>query len=185
MVKPYQKEKDILEGIRKAEEKLLKTIQLECDWSSLEDRNERSSDKRLEDRDRVLNELVPNRICKECSKTYLKNRSWIVNNDRAICRSCFFRQRIAERMSKLSERCLGKDLFSEPQIFVRYALNKQRMMDLRKGAGMSISEFARRAGWSRSYQRKLESDLVSTVTEDTKETILSVFREVGEEDGNN
>lgn len=48
-------------------------------------------------------------------------------------------------------------------------------MAIRK-TGLSEREFARRAGWSQSYQRKL-TDEASTVSEATAKTILMVLAE--------
>lgn len=174
-----QREKDLLEGIRIAEEQLERTKNFECDWNNENDVAEYKSGKRTEERAELLDSLVPKRNCMLCDQRFLNLRSWVVVKQTAVCRSCFFRRLLRERMEPLGKTTIGRKLFGEPIMLVRYPLNQRVLIELRKRAGLSSIEFSRLAGWSRSYQRKLESAATVSVGIDTKEVLVTVFLEAG------
>jgi len=66
-----------------------------------------------------------------------------------------------------------------PESETRFVIDHRAMTLALSKTGLSTREFARRAGWSRSYQRKIESGDVRTVTEENAKVILQVLREAG------
>ena len=66
-----------------------------------------------------------------------------------------------------------------PAIEVRYSLDSHNLYSVRQRASLSAAAFAKLAGWSTAYQRKLEAGRVKTVSEETARTILTVLRERG------
>ena len=75
-----------------------------------------------------------------------------------------------------------KTVNSPERLFVeerRFAVDGLTVKKLREAIGVSNREFARRAGWSRTYQGRLEKGEFRTVSNDTASTILKVFEELG------
>lgn len=183
----FQNEADILQGIKDAEDQLQRMITKECDWTDPEDRRGTRTDQRAAIRREELDHIAPERICPRCENRFLRSRSWVVVGTKshtekriAICRTCFFRLQMSEKVHRLRDLMeFNEGLFSEPVSFLRFGLNGARLVELRFAVGMGAAEFARRAGWSRSYQRKLEQSTIS-VSEETKEVVLQVLRESGE-----
>lgn len=174
-----KREADIIEGIRLAEAEFDRHRSYECEWAEENDRKLFYTDQRSVKRQEELDSIVPHRTCESCSKRHLDSRSWVVIKQTAICRSCFFRRLIKERTSLLVHKPKGK-LFGKEVVIVRYPLNGEELIKQRKAFKLSSYEFARLAGWSRSYQRKLEGETVS-ISKDTKEVIETVLREAGVE----
>lgn len=63
-------------------------VDQEKDW---EDVNEYRRDRYLAGRIKLLDKLVPKRICPRCGKFFPSRMSWVVNKQKtiAVCRSCF------------------------------------------------------------------------------------------------
>lgn len=55
-----------------------------------------------------------------------------------------------------------------------WLLNGDRLRELRKHAGLTQVEFARLAGWSRSYQQKLEGTAGMTLSAADAEVIRTI-----------
>jgi len=147
-----------------------------CDWENPEDVALHKHEMRFADRVDLLNLLVPNRICPLCEKLRISSRSWVIKIDKklAICRSCFQRN-IPDKKVKRME--ISRSLFSN--ITYRFDIDAFGLQAAREEANISEWEFARRMGWSHSYQCKIESGQVKTVDLITAESILGVFRENG------
>ena len=179
-----KREADLLEGIRLAELQLEKTKNFECSWDNENDVALLKSDKRTKMRVELLDKLVPKRLCMLCDQRFLNLQSWIVVKETAVCRSCFFRRLARNASEVLAKNIIGVELFGESATVIRYPLNRRVLIERRKAIGVSAAEFARLAGWSRSYQRKLES-ITASVGIDTKEVIETVFLENEEKGKNN
>lgn len=61
----------------------------------------------------------------------------------------------------------------------RFKLDGQFLRQARNELQLGTREFARRAGWSESYQMQLENGTVKTVDADKAATILQVINEEG------
>ena len=161
---------------REAERRLAREMATKCDWDDPDDVSVYRSATRLHERQGLLDLIVPTRICPECEHLMLSSRSWVINKKRtaAVCRSCFF------RAFGVKGRESNMDVTIFPSFEKSFLLDKNALRRSRLGTGMSIREFARRAGWSRSYQERLElKDGIKTVSEATASTILTVLRESG------
>lgn len=141
-----------------------------ADWDDPEDVALYRSELRIQKRTAIINEKAPDGCCPVCKqKTHI--RSWVIKRggSEVVCRSCFHAGMTPERVDINS-------IFAEPQ--VRYRLDYRAFTQSRKSLGISGRKFARLAGWSQSYQSKLESGSIETVSEDTADTIVTVIREV-------
>ncbi len=65
-----------------------------------------------------------------------------------------------------------------PEVVTRFKLSGGALTSARLKANLSTAAFAQRAGWSLSYQRKLEGQS-DTVNEETARTIIQVLQEHG------
>ena len=61
----------------------------------------------------------------------------------------------------------------------RMELDWEMLVEVRELVGITKPLFARRAGWSRSYQQKLETGQVKTVSRDQAELIMRIIRAAG------
>ena len=147
-----------------------------CDWADATDVAFYVQDMRSEERKRVLDELVPKRICPYCSNLKINSKSWVVSKDKkkAMCRGCFMRK-VPDRKLVASSR-VDLQIFT-PQL--RYRVDGHKIMLARSRADVSAYEFASHAGWASSYQYKLEDGTVRTVSAESAETILEVLARFG------
>lgn len=177
MSEEFREARQRLDDLRSAEEELLRQITTECDWSNPEDIAAYRAERRRHVRETLLERLVPDRRCPSCGQKRMRSRSWVVMRaeDFVVCRACFF------RANSSVEREEGKpkrgEVFGAKMTEIRYPLSGEEFRR-RREAICGEREFARRAGWSRAYQRRLESGRVKTVSEATKEVIETVFEEV-------
>lgn len=61
----------------------------------------------------------------------------------------------------------------------RYKLNAHYFTIMREGLNLSVIQFAEIVGWSTSYQYKLESGKIKTVSEKTVNEIETAFARCG------
>ena len=153
-----------------------KELGRKCDWEIPEDVALHKHEMRFSERVDLLNLLVPNRVCPVCETLRISPRSWVIKKDKklAICRSCFQRNIPDKKVVKME---ISRTLFSN--ISYRFGIDAFGLQAAREEADSSEWEFARRMGWSHSYQCKIESGEVKTVDLVTAEAILGVFREHG------
>jgi len=169
------REREVLEGILRAEQQEERDVLRRCDWESPDDVAALRSSDRLKQRLRAIERVAPQRRCPSCGDIVLKSRSWVLKNDgtSAVCRSCFFRLRSRE----------GREVSIESHLIsshtMRYTIEPHVLVLARHAANMSQAEMARRAGWSRSYHRKLESGARLSLSGENVQTILAVLREAG------
>jgi transcriptional regulator with XRE-family HTH domain len=63
----------------------------------------------------------------------------------------------------------------------RYRIDGQELQYARRRAGLTAMQCAELCGWSRSYQSALENGSVATVSEATKNVLVSVCKLAGEQ----
>ena len=162
---------DFNNKVKQYEKKLGK----KCDWDNPEDVALYKHTLRFSKRVELLDKYVPKRICPICQSHRVSPRSWVMNEflKLFICRSCFYGDKIA----KTNNPIINRTLFSNVQY--RYDINHFDLKAAREEAGINEYKFAERMGWSRNYQRKIESGQVKSVDLITAESILGVFREFG------
>lgn len=146
----------------------------ECDWDDPADRAFHLREKRMEKRLDTLNRLVPTRICPVCQRLAVPSRSWVVNRraDKAVCRRCFFSRGFGRTNVR---QTLSVKLF--PKETTTYTLDKDSFLTAMRKSGLSHREFARRVGWAQSYQQKLASGEITTISSANAQAMLQVFRE--------
>lgn len=154
-----------------------KEREAKCDWGDPTDVLFYLAELRHTERNRVLDSLVPKRICPSCGAVKCLSKSWVVSKDkkRAICRSCYMRKVPCKDLDETSK--IPHSIFGEAEI--RYKFDGTKFALARVYAEISAREFASFAGWSQSYQYKLESGKVASVNAETAETIMEVFARFG------
>jgi DNA-binding transcriptional regulator YiaG len=164
----FSKAKEILRDVERH------SRQTKCDWDDPLDVAEYRRAERTEDRTALLDLLAPRRVCPECGTTRPLSRSWVLNKRKtaAMCRSCY------QRRFEPNQVYVDTSIFESE---TRYRVDGAALEEMRTSLGMTISEFARRAGWSRQYQSQLESGSVTSVTHETASVVLTVIREAGGE----
>lgn len=174
MSEEFKRARGILDSTEQARRAHARELLKKCDWSNPEDYAEYKSDKYLSKRLAVLDNLVPTRRCPACSDIKLSSREWVVNADKtaAMCRKCFHGQ----KTNPTEQQTMDIAIF--PQTITRYRLDRDALTRARCAAGLSPGAFARRAGWSLTYQRRLEEN-VETVDADKVTVILTVLKESG------
>jgi len=172
MKNEFKDAKHRLHDLHIAEEEWERLLQSRCDWDDPEDVSHYRSTSRFQLRMDTLEKLVPSRVCPRCRHLKLKSRSWVLSKSRKaiICRSCFFRS------FPVRNEVITMDVVLFPEIITRFSIDRKALLRARLRSGLSVREFARRAGWSEGYQRKLESS-TSSVSEETAKTLLQVLRE--------
>lgn len=145
-----------------------------CDWDDPTDVAEYRREARSVAREEVLDLIVPKRICPECGIVRPLSRSWVLNKRKnaALCRSCYQRRFCPE------EKYFDRRIF-EP--ITRQRIDGQVLAEVRESLGMTKTEFARRAGWTRQYQTRLEDGDTSSVTSETALVCITVIQEAGGE----
>lgn len=132
---------------------------------------------RSSERNAQLDKLVKNRVCPVCECLKIHSRSWVINKEgtEAICRACFYRCNPPGDVDKTSK--IDVSIFSEKH--VRYRVDHSKFTRARSVIRIGVAEFARNAGWSTSYQYKLEDGSVKTISADVADVILEVFARFG------
>lgn len=172
MSNEFRKARDILAGIEAAKRRAADEMARKCDWDDPEDVALLKREDRLKER---LDSLPENRVCPACGQTRPRSRQWVVNKrgDFAVCKVCFSRSWYGDHQTTHAVSIL--------EDCPRYRLKGSILVQLREERGVSCSEFARRAGWSRQNQARLERSDQLTIERDTAETILQVLSEAGVE----
>jgi hypothetical protein len=91
-----------------------------------------------------------------------------------VCRPCW--QVLVSNEEQGSGDETDEGTIFEAEVVLRFKIDAERLIAAYSEVGMNRRAFARRCGWSESYQRKLETE-IAEVNEDTRETILAVLRE--------
>jgi len=169
--------KAVLRAADRADESIRRHLKRKCDWDDSVDRLEYRRSVRFERREEILARLVPTRVCPCCRKVRASSRLWVITKaeDMAACRTCFH-----GGLSEADRKAGGYEdvkLFGEMQ--PRYQVNGEEIGALREKAGLSLRAFARRVGWSASYQQTIERGSAHTIGLETAECIIQLFEELG------
>ncbi len=167
----FKKAKDVLTGIKMAEEFKERFDTRKCDWEDPLDVAVYRSIKAQEDRRRIIQGITADMSCPECEEKVYMLSQWVLSRDQknTICRSCHSRL--------LNNPIPKKPIVHTISIFtkeIRFEIDAMLFAAARAGVA-SQREFSRLAGWTRAYQRRLEGGEVKTVNEETMKTIISVF----------
>ena len=154
---------------------LEREIRRKADWFDPEDVAAWKKMERRKHRDRVLDRLLgKERRCPRCGEQKIGPRQWVKQRgkDRIICRSCF---------QKLTPKSAGFMVPSFARMVKYYVFDVEIFLQARVDSGLTMKEFARRAGWSYTYQRKIEHGDVKKIDEAKLCTMIQVFHEQGGE----
>lgn len=146
-----------------------------CDWKDPLDRKLYLQDRRGEKRRKLVNRLAPKSVCPYCGRFVMSLRSWVVSkkDDDICCRSCF-----ASGQGEVSEQKThyNREVFGDP--IYRIGFNGFQLAAIREDMGIKLSSFARTAGWSNSYQHKLENK-VKTISLEVAEVVVQTLERFG------
>ena len=168
------------EGVEAAEAALVRELRRKCDWDDPEDRAFHQRQRRSGDRLRSLKALGFSGRCPYCKRGRVARRMVIITCEGGekivACRSCAVdAKRTAER-EELADQVGSLEVF--PTAEIRFTVDGVALARARSFAGLSCRGFAQLAGWTASYQRKLEGP-VRSVKREVAETILTVLVERG------
>lgn len=170
-LQPYKDAKNQLKDVKAAEEQdqkdRLKITETRDDWrlnKKLEAHEEKWT---------LLEKLTKGFRCPKCKKIIVNLRSWMINRrkTKALCRSCY--HRVKHNPKRKEHLHMDIEIFEEES---RYKLSPNHLIAARNETGLTQKEFALQAGWSRSYQSKLEGGMFLTVSTDTRAVILGVLK---------
>ncbi len=166
--------KEILSGVKDAEECHRRDLLAECDWNDPLDRSYHLSTKRSADRLKLIRKLAPKSVCPHCGNSIMSSRSWVISKDEKniCCRGCYFsgvHTRYDSGSIHIERRVFGK-------LCPRVEIDGFQLAAIRDEIDFKSSAFARAAGWSNVYQHKLENSIKSVPLE-VAETILQVLDE--------
>lgn len=169
----YDKEKQVLDGIdsaKKAEDRIKKKV---CDWDDESEVSLKRAEERKEERKRVLDAIVPDRVCPKCKTKIFLDSYWVVKDGLAWCRSCFH---------SFSNKDDG-EIFGSivKKVVVRVEIDGWKIRALRGRANIGINIFAAEMGWTVVYQDQIERGKQKTVTLDVFERIVKAFKKHGAE----
>lgn len=167
----YKKEKDILAGIEDAEAVHAAGEDRKCDWNDPQDISIMRADERRLERKLNLDRIVPKRICPACRNRIFGDSSWVIEGDKAWCRSCY------QSRGQIDDGKKECSLFQG--IVVRVKIDGWKIKIMRKSMGVGQQAFAARMGWSANYQNQVEGSKVRTVTLEVAERLVGVFEDIG------
>ncbi len=132
--------------------------------------------KRVKRRWAIINRHTRGRKCPQCKQVVLNVSSWVILFKKRIvlCKSCHYRNLSNPRRE--TEMKMNVQIFTKLN---RYELSPNHLIQARNEAVLTQAEFARLAGWTRSYQSRLETGISKTVSEETRNVILEVLKRAG------
>ena len=164
---------------------------------------ERAPRERAEARWRAIRAVAGDELrCPVCDRGPLvKPRQWVRKDGYAVCKACHMRGRQRELLCGRCGEMPGKHPVTVKGVgecVSWIAPTKQHRLQLKVGAcpthwgldpaalivarqcaNISSAEFARRAGWTRSRQSRLESGEIGQITAEALSVMLQVLREAG------
>ena len=201
-VNQFKQAKDRLEAVRKAEgrynDAARKAGYVSGDMELWEPYAVRRLARRKKSREAILNIRCPDRRCKFCLEVKTRSRQWVAVSDVTqltgtladlellkevgiICMAC----RISKFRKKKSQYTVPEDkdgFIRRKDVFKlvekRYKLDGEDLLLRRRRAHVTQKRFAEMCGWSPTYQWKLEQSHVDEISEETKNVIESVFKEL-------
>ena len=183
----YSKDRQVLEAVEKAEAELVREMKRKCDWDEPNDRAIHLSRERNRQRMIVIKRLAPDSRCPTCLRIRRTSAEWVVlqreDGSKFIsCRSCCTTAKSRADAEELADRIGSIEMF--PGAEVRVTVDGFQLARARSLCGLTFKAFADKAGWSASYQRKLEGP-ARTVSLETAQTCLQVIRETGGDTADN
>jgi hypothetical protein len=170
----FKDAKDILEGQKAAEAVFAKQMRSDAvDWDDPFNFSEYYAIKNFQKRKDLIDSMCPTHICPFCNKLVLSYRSWVISKDRKkiCCRRCFHTGMIVTAKKIID--CRSRRIFGAH--VPRVEFDGHQLICAREMIGIKASAFAHQAGWSASYQQKLENGTVKSVTLSVAETILDTL----------
>lgn len=172
----FTKAKDAIAGLAQAEAEKARHDKELCSWEDPSDVAFYRSEKKQRERERMIRRVSPKMNCPMCKEVEPNIRQWIVSRDRSrtMCRKCFYKlQHNPPPSGKIKTMLpLAKH---EP----RFIVDDELLTDLIDKTGISSRHFARLAGWSASYQQKLENGSINSVSEENLGILVKVFEKLG------
>lgn len=176
----FIKAREALAAISWAEEYRERKYRQDVEWEDQEDRQEYFRGRRRGKRWAFLFKVAPELKCPSCNELKIRSREWVIFEEKegrrkvkkAECRSCHWLKMFASEKGK---ECIKLPFSIFEVAEVRFKFDNVALRKAIAKMGISGSEFARRAGWSRGWQRKLEDGLPQTVNDKTMEAILNVL----------
>ncbi len=171
-LEPYRDAESRSSDISIADQQYRKDVHAKTDGSS-EDRADLRKEKVRQRRWRTIDRNTKGRRCPQCRQIILKMSSWIINRKKRVilCKSCYY--------SKMNNPLREEEFHLTITIFEsenRYKIYPNELIQARTEANLTQARFAKVAGWTRSYQAKLESGAFKTVSEEKRNTILEVLK---------
>lgn len=170
----FKKAKEILEGNKKIEGIQEKLDEKVCDRSDKMDISVMRRDSIVEKRKKILDNIIPGRICPSCKRRIYLDSSWFVKEKErfAICRSCYSVKNV-----KSDGEVVGGFINGAP--IIRFPVDGWKIMKLREKVGVGIKAFASKVGWTKAYQYQIERGSCVILSIESVERIISVFEEIG------
>jgi hypothetical protein len=187
-VTSFKSSKSTLQGVEDAERALVVELRKKCDWDIPEDRAfHMSESRRIERKERLFRLLGGHWICPYCRRSRWRQEEYVIitreTGDQFVsCRSCATTGATRARKEIAQDTLGSMEIF--PKAEIRYTIDGWELSRARSIVGLTLRSFADLAGWSISYQRKLEGPARSVLA-DTAEAILRVFSEAGYETADN
>lgn len=170
----FKQAKEILDGQKTAERIHEKEIRSDAiDWDDPFGVSEYYAIKNFQKRKDTIDAMVPTHICPFCNKLVLSYRSWVISKDRKsiCCRKCFHTGMVVTGRKIIDAR--GRKIFGAH--IPRVEFDGFQLICARELIGIKASAFAHMAGWSTSYQQKLENGTVKSVSLNVAEIILDTL----------
>jgi len=155
--------------LKQFEETHNKVLEMSVDWKDQEDVNSYYKEKYLA---RRLRMIPKDRICPSCREMKPNLRQWAANGKQ--CRSCaMLRKSISEIKGVDFTGVFGVE---ENGYCV---VDGNKLWDKREECGIPRSIFAKKCGWSNTYQQRVEEGRYGKLKAETKDIIMQVFEEAG------
>jgi len=174
--------KDVQENVRELDRQATafqRSVQRLCEWEDPDDVLQYRKEGRDEERARNLDRIVPDRRCPACGELVPESTRWVMNvkQTHAVCRSCF-NAGIKGTLPKSLQELGDLRILYAP--IVRWKIDGADLVKVREALNCTRKHFARKAGWTYSYQHELERGTVSTISQDTADTIMTVLSELSD-----
>jgi transcriptional regulator with XRE-family HTH domain len=129
---------------------------------------------------RLIGSLTNQYKCPCCGKVKTNPRNWVISKDKkkVLCRMCFsicgwdYQRKSKIDFSKIK-------LFTEEDAELRFPLDSLSLCRMRENLKLTVEDFSSLIGWSVSYQYKLESGRVSTISQKIMDEICTAFKRKG------
>lgn len=170
-MKEFEKEKNILKGIEKAESVEKRSVNKICDWADDQERAILRSDKQMSERKKQLDIIVPTRVCPSCKNKIFHDSYWVVVDNLAWCRSCFHSNH------KVVDGEVRGSIITK--VIFRVEYDGWKIKTLRHKMGVGAYAFSLKCGWTKGYQEQIECNTQKSLSLETINKIIQVFEDIG------